>query len=139
MSFFGGVLVHQTVTATSDTAVYQQSGFVQTTDVTATTILTLDVDLTTSAGWVEVFVAGARQTVFDTAAYCVRARFENLASVVVISPTSGSIDFSSEDNAAWNVTINGSVNSTVVVQVIGVDGQNINWTATARWGYVRQP
>lgn len=139
ITFFGGMLVHQTVTATLDTSVYQQSGFVQTINATATTILTLTVDIADSAGWVEVYAAGIRQTVADSAAYCILGRFENTVNVVVISPASGSVDFASEDNAAWNVTINGSSNGTIVIQVVGVTDQTINWTATARWGYVRQP
>lgn len=103
-------------------------GTVSTTDATQTTLSTITT-VTDSVYLVEARVTGRRTggvagAAGDCATYMLRARVKNVAGTVTISDLTAA--FTSEDQAAWDATIDVS-GTDFRVRVTGAASNNVSW------------
>lgn len=117
-------------TTGTDPTIITEAARITTTDATVTTILTIPI-AATSATLIECRIGGIRTggvagTAGDGASYVLRCGYRDSAGTT--TERTDTIDFTSEDQAGWNVNCAPS-GTNALVQVNGAASNNVTWQA----------
>lgn len=107
---------------------------VLTTDATVTTLKTIPIKVGSVVRiWVEgtgLRTGGASGTAGDSAGYVLTGTYKNSSGTAIIVGAITVVS-SSEDQAAWNMTLSVS-GGNVLLTVTGASGNNVTWNAEIR-------